>query len=800
MLSTSFLVGIRNLLRHRYYTLLNVVGLAVGLACALLIWVFVRFESSFDLFHVHPERIYRVVTELRFEDHIGHQSGVHVPFPEVLRTDFPEVKVTQLSHYAGSQVTVLDEQKNATPKMFREEVGVFFLEPEFFKIFNFSFLQGSPKTTLSAPNQVVLTQKAAEQYFGNWQTAVGKFIQIDDKTLQVTGILQNPPANTNFPLKVLVSLTTLESFLKEKGWDGIDSDFQGYVALPENLLVSRFQQLLTAAHDKNVAPPKITFPKLQPLTDIHFNQDYDSFTGTNISHQTLWLFTGIGVFLIIMACVNFVNLATALAAKRSKEIGVRKVLGGSRWQLFRQLLTETGLVVLVAMVLAIGLASQSFPWLKQLLKLPESLPLFSGELLFVVLGVMALVTLLAGTYPALVLSGFQPVLALKSKGITQTVGGVSLRKALVVVQFSISQVLIVGTILVINQMNFVQNQDLGFQKDALVFLRMDTDSLSRLKHRAFKEQLLQNPQIQQASYSRALPSDIDFNSSWGIQQVDNKSLPAYLEPQVKLADTAYFRTYGLQLLAGRKYQAADTLREVVVNETFLRKVGIQSPEQAIGKTLRFYDGPALPIVGVVKDFNNQSLHSEISPIVMSTFTERYQTLSLKISTQNITQTLNLIKQQWQQTFPDKVFDYQFVDEKLAQYYEQDEKMLRLFKAFAGVAIFISCLGLFGLMAFTAQQRTKEIGVRKVLGATVTSIVSLLSRDFLKLVLWANVIAWPVAWWGMQTWLQNFEYRTSITWWIFGIGGALAILISLATISFQAIKAAVANPVDALRSE
>ena len=800
MLSTSFLVGTRNLLRHRYYTLLNVVGLAVGLACALLIWVFVRFESSFDQFHAHPARIFRVVTELRFEDHTGHQSGVHAPFPAVLRTDFPEVKVTQLSHYGGSQVTVLNERKNTTPKMFREDVGVFFLEPEFFKIFNFSFLRGNPQTTLSAPNQVVLTKSAAEQYFGDWQKAVGQFIRIDDKTLQVSGILQNPPANTNFPLKVLVSFATLQPSIKNKGWDGIDSDFQCYVALPENVSASRFQQLLTASHDKNVAPPKITHPTLQPLADMHFNQEYGTFMGSTISRQTLWLFAGIGVFLIIMACVNFINLATALAAKRAKEIGVRKVLGGSRWQLFRQLLTETGLVVLVATVLAIGLAYQSFPWLKQLLKLPENLPLFSGELVLFVLGVMGLVTLLAGTYPALVLSGFQPVLALKSKGITQSVGGISLRKALVVVQFSISQVLIVGTILVINQMNFVRNQDLGFQKDALVFLRMDSDSLSQLKHRAFKDQLLQNPSIQQASYSRALPSDIDFGSSRGMEQFNNKSLPAYLEPEIKLADTAYFRTYGLQLLAGRKYQPADTMRELVVNETFLRKVGIQRPAQAIGKTIRFYGQSALPIVGVVKDFNNQSLHREISPIVMSTRTDRYQTLSLKISTQNIAQTIHVIKQHWQQTFPEKVFDYQFVDEKLAQYYEQDEKMLRLFKAFAGVAIFISCLGLFGLMAFTAQQRTKEIGVRKVLGATVTNIVSLLSRDFLKLVLLANVIAWPLAWWGMQTWLQNFEYRTSVTWWIFGIGGALAILISLATISFQAIKAALANPVNALRSE
>ena len=297
-----------------------------------------------------------------------------------------------------------------------------------------------------------------------------------------------------------------------------------------------------------------------------------------------------------------------------------------------------------------------------------------------------------------------------------------------------------------------------------------------------------------------MPSDNDFNSSRGIEQFDNKSLPAYLEPQVKLADTAYFRTYGLQLLAGRKYQHADTLRELVVNETFLRKVGIQRPEQAIGKMLRFYGQPALPIVGVVKDFNNQSLHSEISPIVMSTGTDRYQTLSLKISTHNISQTLSLIKQQWQQTFPDKVFDYQFVDEKLAQYYEQDEKMLRLFKAFAGVAIFISCLGLFGLMAFTAQQRTKEIGIRKVLGASVTGIVSLLSKDFLKLVLLANVIAWPLAWWGMQTWLQNFEYRTSVTWWVFALAGGVALVIAFFTMSFQAVRAALANPINALRSE
>ncbi|PSR55078.1 ABC transporter permease [Adhaeribacter arboris] len=800
MFYTHFLVGTRNLLRHRYYTLLNVVGLAVGLACALLIWVFVRFESSFDQFHAHPERIFRVVTELRFDDHTGHQSGVHVPFPAVLRTDFPEVKVTQLSHYGGSQVTVLNEQKNATPKMFREDVGVFFLEPEFFKIFNFSFLRGNPQTTLSAPNQVVLTQQAAEQYFGSWPTAVGKFIQIDDKTLQVVGILRNPPVNSNFPLKVLVSFATLQPSIKNKGWNGIDSDFQCFVALPENVSAGRFQQLLTAAHDKNVAPPKITHPTLQPLADLHFNQEYGTFTGSTVTRQTLWLFAGIGVFLILMACVNFINLATALAAKRSKEIGVRKVLGGSRWQLFRQLLTETGLVILVAMALAIGLAYQSFPWLKQLLKLPESLSLFSGEILFFVLGVMGLVTLLAGTYPALVLSGFQPVLALKSRGITQTVGGISLRKALVVVQFSISQVLIVGTILIINQMNFVQNQDLGFQKDALIFLRMDSDSLSQLKFRAFKDQLLQNPLIQQASYSRALPADIDFNSSRGIEQFDNKSLPAYLEPQVKLADTAYFRTYGLQLIAGRKYQPADTMRELVVNETFLRKVGLVHPAQAIGKTIRFYGQPALPIVGVVKDFTNSSLHDEIAPVIMSTRTDRYQTLSLKISTQNIAQTIQVVKQQWQQTFPEKVFDYQFVDEKLAQYYEQDEKMLRLFKAFAGVAIFISCLGLFGLMAFTAQQRTKEIGVRKVLGATVTNIVSLLSVDFLKLVLLANVIAWPLAWWGMNQWLQNFTYRTPISWQLFALAGGAALLIAFVTISFQAIKAAVANPVDALRSE
>jgi predicted permease len=796
MLYNYFKMAIRSLLRHRFYTLLNMAGLAVGIACALLIWVFVQYQQSFDTFHSQKDHLYRVVTEQRFPDGNGHSTGVPRPFPDALKTDFPQMKVAKLMSIGGGAVTIPQTGKQQAARLFKEDGGIFCLEPTFFKLFDFSFLEGNA-ASLSEPNQVVITQAIAEKYFGNWRAAMGKLVQLEDKTLQVSGILRNPPANTNFPLKIMVSFATFKP--SDKGWDGVDDGFQCYVALPENLSAARFNEQLGAFHQKHYPEQTINYQHLQPLADMHFSQQYGTFTGNTIPRTTLHLFLGIGVFLIAMACVNFVNLATAQSVKRSKEIGVRKVLGGNRWQLFCQLLSETALIVVAAILLAVGLAYLGLPWLSKLFSLPESLSLFTPEILYFLLLIWVVVTLLAGSYPALVVSGFQPVTALKSSVSNVTGGGIVLRRVLVVVQFGIAQVLIVGTILVVNQMSFIRNYDVGFQKETVVFLRLDDNRLNRSRQEAFKAELLQHPGIVAASYSMALPTD-SRNSSWSIEQLDHKSLSTYLEPQLKYADTAYFRTYGLQLLAGRKYQASDTMHEAMVNETFLAKIGITDPQQVLGKTIKFYGAPGLPIVGVIKDFHNNSLHGEISPIVMSTNAERYQTLSLKVSQENFPKTLAFIQQRWQKFFPEIVFDYQFVDERLAQNYEQEEKLLWLFKVFAGVSVFISCLGILGLMAFTAQQRTKEIGVRKVLGASVASIVNLLSIDFLKLVLLANVIAWPLAWWAMHQWLQNFTYRTPISWELFAMAGLTALFIALATVSYQAIKAAVANPVKSLRSE
>jgi ABC-type antimicrobial peptide transport system permease subunit len=570
------------------------------------------------------------------------------------------------------------------------------------------------------------------------------------------------------------------------------------VVLPPNISPARFNQSLVAFLKKHQPDDRNHTYQLQPLQDLHFNPNYPPLTFRSISKATITSLVLIGIFILVIACINFVNLATAQAVGRAKETGIRKVLGSNRGQLMGQFLGETFVIVLLAVMVAVLLVFLTLPLVRPISNLPETFSLrFTPENICFLLGVTAVVTFLSGFYPALVVSGFKPVQALKSKMTVQMVGGISLRKALVVFQFSIAQFLVIGTLIAITQMDFVRQKDLGFNPEAVLMAGVPDDSVSKQKLQTLKNRFEALPAVRKVSFHSEAPTS--NGNSYTNFRFGKATEDAKFPVSIKSGDVDYFSTFELRLVAGRVYLPSDTTREIIVNQKLLRQLGITNPQEAIGQTFRL-NGRNYPVVGVVKDFHNQSLRDPIVPIAIAANKGSYRQVALKIKPTNLKATQREVEQIWSETFPEYVYEAGFLDERIAEFYEEEQKLSALFKIFAGIAIFIGCLGLYGLVSFVAVQKTKEIGIRKVLGASLPNIVSLLSRDFLKLVLLANILAWPLAWWAMQRWLQDFEYRSPIGWWIFAIAGIGALLIALITVSFQAMKAAVANPVDALRSE
>ncbi|MDQ3291402.1 MAG: ABC transporter permease, partial [Bacteroidota bacterium] len=701
------------------------------------------------------------------------------------------------------QITILDAQGTIEKKL-KEEQGVIFTEPEFFQIFDYKWLAGDPHKFLAEPNKVALTRSTAERYFGSWQKALGKFIKLENKQLlQVNGILEDFPNNTDFPLKVAVSYPTIRQFLDASeftNWGSVWSSTQCYLVLPPNVSQAQFDRSLISFLKKHNPDDRNHVYKLQALSDLHFNTRFPPLTYRSISKTTILSLVLIGAFILVIACINFVNLATAQALGRAKETGIRKVLGSNRWHLIGQFLGETFFIVLLAVLVAVLLVIAVLPLVRSISNLPDDFQLtFSLQLTGFLLLLILLVTVLSGFYPALILSGFQPVQALKSKMTLQTVGGISLRKALVVMQFSISQVLIIATLIAITQMNYVRDKDLGFNKEAILLVPVPQDSVSQLKLQTLKNRFQALSAVQNVSLHSAAPSS-SSNSMTNFRfgkAAEDEQIPVNL----KAGDVDYFSTFQLRLVAGRAYFPSDTAREAVVNEKLLRQVGVRHAQDAIGQTIRINDRN-YPVVGVVQDFHNVSLRDPIPPTAILANKSSYRQVGLKLKPTNadIKETMRTVEQIWNETFPEYVYEANFLDERLAEFYEGETKLAQLFKIFAGIAIFIGCLGLYGLVSFVAVQKTKEIGIRKVLGASLSNIVALLSKDFLKLVLLANVLAWPLAWWVMQRWLQDFEYRIPIGWWMFAVAGLGALLIALITVSFQAIKAAVANPVESLRTE
>lgn len=805
MFKNYFKTAWRNLKRNKSYALINTWGLAVGIGACFLIFLIVQFETSFDDFHPKKNSIYRVGSEFHNADGISYNDGVGFPVAKGLRLDFPQIKEVASIDKEGGQITV--ENRTGEQKKLQED-NFYYAEPEFFNMFNFGWLAGNPKTSLNNPNNAVITQATAEKYFGlgpnNFQDAIGKTIKYANKNLYtITGILKNPPPNTDFPLAVVVPYSALEHTKRKNSLDDWVSTFSGaytFVVLPKELSVATFNTQLKAFAKRHKPAEAATDSYIaQPLSEIHYDERFGNYNHRTFSHSlidVLWL---IGIFLIIIACVNFINLATAQAVNRSKEVGVRKVLGSSRKQLALQFLGETALIVITAILLAVVIAAATLPFLNNLLETQISTHFFTNPFVIIfLLSAAVLVTLLAGIYPAIILSGFNPITALKSKVNAKMVGGISLRRGLVVMQFAIAQILIIGMIIVVSQMKYFKNASLGFNKDNIINVPIYNDSVNLAKTDYLRNQLLNNPDIKNVSFSYGSPSD---NSNWQSDfKFDHSAKNTNFNANLKWADPEYFKTYNLQFVAGHAYSNSDTVREFVVNETLLKKLGITDPQKAIGKQINLWDEDVANIVGVIKDFNSYSLRDPISPVILSTRKEVYRTINIKIKAGSEKTVLPYIKKLWTATYPENVYDYKFLDDKIASFYKQEAQLSQLYKIFAGIAIFISCLGLYGLVSFMAVQRTKEMGIRKVLGASARNIVYLLSKEFTLLIIIAFAIAAPVAYFIMNKWLQNYTFRIPLGASVFILAIIGSVIIAWITVAYRAIKTARANPVNSLRME
>jgi putative ABC transport system permease protein len=803
-------IATRALLRYRNYTILNVLGLSVGVAACLLLYVVFTYESGFDKFHKNYDQIYRIARKTEYPNgQIDYTPGSPLPYEAALKVDIPQLgTVVPVYGTVDPQVTVIgkDADSQKTDKKFKEEDQGLLTVPEFFDLFDFEWLSGS-KSVLKDPNVVVLSQRMAEKYFGKWQDAVGQYLKINNKTvMKVGGILENPPLNTDLPVDIVISYETKRTqplsfgWGDFKNWGSTSSNDQLFVLLPKNVSVNSIEKQFPGFLKKHYADERSTAKVSQfltPLSEQHYDSRLTTYTGHTISRGVLWTLVVIGILIISMACINFINLATVQSARRSKEVGVRKVLGSSRSELIRQFLSETFLIVIVSVSLGVLIEMLSMPLLGLISHVPPELPVVSNPGLWLfVLALSLLVSFIAGFYPAIVMSGFQPIEAIKSNIANRSLGGISLQKLLIVLQFGVSQILVVGTIVTISQMNFVSKLDLGFTKEGVYSVNLDDAYTSRFQ--SFKNELLQNPDIQSVSFSSDVPSSDD---NWsGNFAFGNKGKDEDFQIFEKFADQDYFKTFGLQFIAGKAYERGDSTGACVVNETLLAKVGIKDPQQAVGMNIRLGGGKWQPIVGVVKDFKANSARDASKPIMIAPLPQYYWQGGIKMRTGNISKTVGSIEKAYANVFPEVAIQGKFFDESIEDFYKQERQITLLYQIFAGLSIFIACLGLFGLATFMAQQRMKEIGVRKVLGASVAGIVGLLSKDFLILVLVAIVLASPIAWYLMDKWLQDFEYKIAISWWMFATGAGMAIVIAFATVSFQSIKAALMNPVKSLRSE
>lgn len=809
MLKNYFKIALRNIARNKLYSFINIFGLAVGITACVLIFLYVKDELSYDKHHADHERIFRVNTYVKLPGQNDNFAINAMPTGPALKADFPQVEsFVRLEEMADQTVWIGNQ-------MFTEK-NVAFADSSLFAMFNFPLSYGDRATALKEPLSAVISEEKAKAYFGDASAALGKMLKFSVRSYKVTGVMKKTGNRTHLPADIYLSMTSRPaSFLNHQEYLQLGTAL--YIKLKpgttaeefeSKLLPSFYSSRLKAWADKNQFGGKITY-RLQPVSEVHFGNDLQYDIPDNVNPSYIYIFSFVAVFILLIACINYMNLATARSAKRAKEVGLRKVVGATKKQLIGQFIGESILISFLSILLAMVLVEVLLPVFNSLTgKDFTFMSILNGTFGLFLLGTVLFVGVFAGSYPAFYLSRFQPVEVLKGGGfnagrsveagmLTRLFSPVNLRKGLVVAQFVVSVVLIVSTIIVFSQLSFMKNKDLGFDKEHVMVIKMPLDSTLRANMQTIKNELLKDPSVRGIANSFSVPGQQTGRLLFLVEENGKMTEKAM---NVMGIDYDYLKVLNMEVAAGRNFSkdfTTDTAG-VIINEAAARYLGWVDP---VGKKI-FPGDPnnKLTVVGVVKDFNYASLHSPIEPLVMFLSPDGNGQLSIKVLGENLTGTINGIEKKWKAFDPRHPMEYFFLDENFNSKYQSEEKMLSVFGYFAGLTILISCLGLFGLASFATEQRIKEIGIRKVLGASVGNIVTMINKDFIILIIVSFIFAFPVAWYFMDKWLQDFHYRVDIGWLPFTVAAVAALLVSITTISIQALKAAYSNPVRALKYE
>ncbi|PHN05291.1 ABC transporter permease [Flavilitoribacter nigricans] len=810
MIHNNFRFLLRRLGKQKLNTGLHILGLTLGLSVCILIGLFIQHELSFDQYHAQADRIYRVnqVWEESGERTVYYDAPA--PLAAGLKAEIPGIEEVGAVYPLSEKIVEIDPHKRF------KQAHILMVDASILNILDFQVLAGDGYRDLRQPNQALLTESTAAKFFGR-ESPIGKTFLLDNEsTVTVAGIIADPPRNTHLPAEVLLSYFPTSPWLvrNQNNW-GMSFGASVYVTLEAGVDPQTLHAPIRAMYDRNINDdnddPEVAYAELQSLRRIHLEPEISG--GGKwvkaMNPKWLWFFGGISLMVLLLACINFINLSTAQALTRAREVGIRKAIGAGRGQLIVQFLNEAFLLIGISSLLALAITRISLPIVNELTERQISM-----EILFSAAGLGAfalfflLTGLLTGLYPAWLIARFKPAVAMKASFSRSDRRSDYLRKGLVVTQFTISATLLIGLLIMSRQMDYFHQKNLGFDQENIITVRMPDVK----KNELFRKQLAGIPQIEDLSFAMAAPAS---DNSW-TTLMHETDLQAKDRKQVRIiwADERYDDIYDLQLLAGRMTENKDTNTvseqlpegtqslKVLVNERLIRTMGYASPEEALHQRFLIgMNGWEVDVVGVIADFNISSLHEAIEPLIISPLEKFQNEASIKLRPgEELPATLAAIESAWAGLFPDEMYDFAFLEQTIEQYYESESRLYGLFKIFAGLAMLISCLGLWGLATFAAVQRTKEIGIRKVCGADVTSLIALLSRDFLKLVLIALLLAIPLAWYGMDSWLQNFSFRISIGWTVFLVSGILVIAIAFFTVGFQSLKAALASPIRALRSE
>lgn len=798
MLRSYFKIALRTINKNKVYSTINVLGLTLGICACLTLFLIVDHEFNFDKFHPDRDRIFRMVVDGGEKDERWSSNSVPAPAPIAVRNEVSGIEVVTAVHYYNPIIKVPDG--NRSPKQFNATHGaVVITDPDYFKVFVYTWLAGSPRE-MNEPFKVVLTEKRAHNYFGSIDIGeiLGKEIMYDSMIMTVAGVIKDWDQNTDFPATDFISFNTIKSSKLQnsialESWSTNMHSSKAFVKLNEQSSSAAIAAVLTSLIRKHDQGNPTIGMLLQPLSDIHFNPHYEQ-SPNRLS--TLYALTGLAIFILILASVNFVNLSTAQSIRRSKEIGIRKVLGGVRGGLVVQFLTETLVLTLVGVVLAVLLVNPVLIWFSGFIPQGVSFDPFKPSVLVFLMLITLCTTLLAGFYPAKVLSSHVPSLSLRGSGVQRQGEAWTLRKGLIVFQFSISLIFIAATIVINNQMHFIRSKDKGFTPDDIITIRTKwNEGIDRTK--VFAEKVRQISGVDAVALQSMPPM------GFGLWFSNFTHKGSTTSPSLKPGTSDFIPFYNIQLTAGRNFAASDTLNELVINKTYAKILGYKQPDDALGELL-YFEGRPYPIVGVVEDFHERSFHDPIGPAVIGNFSFPARGIAFRFSpSQNAENRAGLLagaERAFKEVYPDELFSAHSIIDEIEWMHERDQKTATVINMSMGITIFISCMGIFGLSMFTSEMRIKEIGIRKVLGATVSQIAIMLSREFVMLIVIAILISAPVSWYFINDWLTGFVYRVDFSIWIYIISGLAALSVGLLTISARTISAALANPVESLRSE